>query len=114
MTIQKYTTGFISCLLLTLASFAIVDTHLRTHHAYPSHAVLFAGILVLALIQLVVQMIFFLHIGRESKLRDLVALAFAITTILTIVGGSLWIMANLEHSDAVPFSGPVSPQTETD
>jgi cytochrome o ubiquinol oxidase subunit IV len=115
MTIQKYTTGFIACLLLTGAAFAIVSEHLATRHQFLSHGVLFAGILALAVLQLFVQLRYFLHLGPESRWRDLVMFALALALIVIIVGGSLWIMANLTHSDAVPFyNSSVTPQNSTD
>lgn len=115
MTIKRYLTGFIACILLTAASFALVEVHLSSGHQLPTHAELAAGILVLAIMQLVVQLVFFLHIGRESKHRDIAALVFALTLIGIVVGGSLWIMANLTHNEAVPFyDSSITPQASTD
>lgn len=115
MSIQKYTTGFVACLLLTGASFAIVSEHLSTGHQFPNHSVLLAGILALAVLQLFVQLRYFLHLGPHSPWRDLAAFAFALALIVIVVGGSLWIMANLTHSDAVPFyNSSVTPQESTD
>jgi cytochrome o ubiquinol oxidase operon protein cyoD len=115
MTNKRYLTGFIACILLTAASFALVEVHVSSHHQFPTHTELAAGILVLAIMQLLVQLVFFLHIGRESKRRDIAALAFALTLIGIVVGGSLWIMANLTHTEAVPFyDSAITPQASTD
>jgi len=115
MTIKHYTNGLIACILLTAASFAITAEHLTSHHQFPSHTILSIGILALAVLQLIAQLVFFLHIGRESRKRDIMALAFASTLILIVVGGSLWIMANLTHQEAVPFyDNSITPQTSTD
>lgn len=53
-------------------------------------------ILGLAVVQLFVQLIFFLHLGRESRPRwNLAMLLFAFMIIGIVAGGSLWIMSNL-------------------
>ena len=55
-------------------------------------------LLSLAAIQLFVQAIFFLHLGKESKPRwNQQLFAFMLATVIIIVGGSLWIMANLDY-----------------
>ena len=114
MTYKRYTIGFVASVLLTAASFAIVAEHLATQHQFPSHGALFAGIVVLALAQLAVQMIYFLHVG-ESKSRDIAVLALAAAIVVLVVGGSLWIMANLQDNTGVPYqNGVIVPQAETD
>jgi heme/copper-type cytochrome/quinol oxidase subunit 4 len=53
---------------------------------------------VLALTQLFVQLTFFLHLDRESKpWWNNIVLAFAVTCVFIIVGGSIWIMSNLNY-----------------
>jgi hypothetical protein len=46
------------------------------------------------------------------------ALLFAALVAAIIVGGTLWIMNNLDHmlgmGHGIPFSGEVTPQTEDD
>lgn len=112
MTFKNYTIGFALSLLLTLGSFALVQMHALSHHQFPSHELLTMAIAALAIIQLAVQMVFFLHLGKESKARDLVMLAFAAAIVALVVGGTLWIMANLQHGMQTPFEGPVAPQNE--
>jgi cytochrome o ubiquinol oxidase operon protein cyoD len=90
MTLQKYLTGFILSLILTTAAYVMV-----VQHAFPTN-VLLVGIIALAALQFIVQMIFFLHIGSEKSSRDrLVVLVFATLIIVILVSGSLWIMASL-------------------
>lgn len=113
--IRNYTIGFISSILLTAAGFALIWGHAASHHQFPSHTVLFWGILLVAILQLVVQMRYFLHIGRSSTLRDIVMLALAAAIVLLIVGGSLWIMANLQSSHEIPYkNNEVSVQASQD
>ena len=54
-------------------------------------------VLGVAVLQLVVQLVFFLHIGRGSALKA-VTFAFAILVVLIVVVGSIWIMNNLNYS----------------
>jgi cytochrome o ubiquinol oxidase operon protein cyoD len=54
-------------------------------------------ILALAVVQLVVQSVFFLHVGRDNKWK-LITYLFAILIVLIIVVGSLWIMNNLNYN----------------
>jgi cytochrome o ubiquinol oxidase subunit IV len=112
MTLRTYTIGFIASILLTAASFAIVGEHLASGHQFPGHQALLMGILGLAVVQLFVQIRYFLHVGAASKVRDLATLALAAAIVVLIVGGSLWIMANLADSHTIPYNGAVAPQDE--
>ena len=56
------------------------------------------AIIFLAVVQLVVQLVFFLHLGRERQPRwNLLAFAFMAIVLLILVLGSLWIMNNLNY-----------------
>lgn len=91
-TFRLYISGFVSSIVLTLAAYLLV-----VHHTFASR-LLIGTIVVLALIQFLVQMFFFLHLGRESKPRwKLLVLGFMIMVVLILVIGSLWIMANLNY-----------------
>jgi cytochrome o ubiquinol oxidase operon protein cyoD len=88
----KYVLGFLLSIGLTL--FAYV---LATHQAYSKDLVI--GVLTaLALVQFIVQMIFFLHVGTERKPRWKLAVMFMMLgVVLILVFGSLWIMNNLNN-----------------
>jgi len=96
-TTKSYVVGFVLSTLLTLlASFVAVG---RVFSGW----VLIAAIIGLALVQLSVQLIFFLHISQESKPRwNLAIVLSTISIILVIVGGSLWIMNNLNYHNMSP------------
>lgn len=50
-------------------------------------------VLITAVLQFLVQLLFFMHIREEEKPRyNLISLVFAIVMLLTIVIGSMWIM----------------------
>jgi cytochrome o ubiquinol oxidase operon protein cyoD len=93
-----YITGFVLSLGLTLASFALVWRHKDAHGEIFSTGFLIVWIVSLALVQLFTQLVFFLHLGRESKPRwNLSALAFAVIVVGILVFGSLWIMESLDY-----------------
>ena len=95
---KSYVSGFIISLILTLMAFALVSQHIDSSHEAMSHSVLIPIVIALAITQLVVQLVFFLHMGRESKPRlNLTAFLFMILVVVLLVGGSLWIMANLDY-----------------
>ena len=51
----------------------------------------------LAFIQLIVQLVFFLHLGAESHPRwKLLTLLSTVFLLVIIVGGSIWIMFDLD------------------
>lgn len=97
--IWTYVSGFILSLSLTLSAYFLVRHHLSTHHLYPSDKFMLAALAVLAITQLIVQLVFFLHIDKERKPRwNLAVLLFAALIVFIIVGGSLWIMYHLNYN----------------
>lgn len=92
-TLALYFVGFILSIILTLAAYFLVVQSIF------SGVALVIAITVLALVQLLVQLIFFLHLGRESKPRwNLMAFLFMILVVLIIGVGSIWIMYNLDYN----------------
>ncbi len=86
----SYTTGFGLAVLLTIASFVVAQTDLLWA---PGVAV---GLVVLAFAQIGVHLVFFLHIGTgPDHTNNIVALAFGLLIVLLVIGGSCWIIANL-------------------
>ena len=95
---KTYAIGFILSLCLTLASFAFVWRYIDSGATLFSKNFLMVWIITLALAQLFAQLVFFLHLGRESKPRwNLSVLAFARIVVIILVFGSLWIMSNLKY-----------------
>jgi cytochrome o ubiquinol oxidase operon protein cyoD len=92
-----YSTGLTLAVILTAVSFWAANTSLL----WPPGVVL--GLAVLAVAQMGVHLVFFLHIttGPDST-NNTLALAFGILTVLLVVAGSLWIMANLNANMASP------------
>ncbi|MBS0621063.1 MAG: cytochrome o ubiquinol oxidase subunit IV [Verrucomicrobia bacterium] len=97
-TFKSYLIGLILCVLLTLASFGVVSKELLT-----GKALLFT-IFGLALVQMAIQLVIFLHLGDESKPKwNFHTFLFMFTILVIIVLGSLWIMFSLEYRDMVPM-----------
>ncbi len=95
---RAYLIGFGLSLVFTLVSYAFVAQHVGSHHSAFPHQLLIPLIIILALAQLVTQLVFFLHLGRESKPRwNLMVFLFAILVVGIVVFGSLWIMQNLNY-----------------
>jgi cytochrome o ubiquinol oxidase subunit IV len=79
--------------LLTATSFFVVSTDLVWQPSIP------IAIIVLAIAQMGVHIVFFLHITTgPDNTNNVMALAFGVLIVLLVVGGSLWIMANLNQN----------------
>ncbi|MES2006501.1 MAG: cytochrome o ubiquinol oxidase subunit IV [Patescibacteria group bacterium] len=104
-TLHAYILGFILSIGLTLFAFSMVQMHLDSGHVAPSHEVAIPALITLAIAQLLVQLILFLHLGREQKPRwNLIALCFALFVVTVVVGGSLWIMNHLHHESMSDYN----------
>lgn len=85
-----YVWGFAVSLVLTLLAYELVTQHTL------SYPLLVGAIITAAIIQFVVQVYCFLHIGPDSDTRErLFALLFAGLIIFILIAGSLWIMFDL-------------------
>ncbi|HEY0293896.1 MAG TPA: cytochrome o ubiquinol oxidase subunit IV [Bordetella sp.] len=86
---RRYATGFILSLLLTVLSFGAAT--LRGF----SHDSMLGLVVVLAVVQLLVQLVYFLHLGSAKDAREnTVVFTCTAMLILIIVAGSLWVMHN--------------------
>jgi cytochrome o ubiquinol oxidase operon protein cyoD len=87
-----YVLGFVSSVVLTLLAYISVYRHLW------DRTVLIAVVASLAIAQCLVQLIAFLHLGREAKPRwRLGVFIFMFVTVLIVVFGSIWILDNLNY-----------------
>jgi len=90
--IRSYVIGFVLAAALTVASFAVLHTKLIWA---PGIGMALA---VLAVAQMGVHLVFFLHITTgPDNTNNVLALAFGVLIVSLVVIGSLWIMANLDH-----------------
>ena len=97
--LRSYLIGFGLSLGITIIAFVAVSVQIEsTAYAYPQMA-LYIGLVTLAVLQLIVQLLFFFHLGKESKPRlNTVSFLFMIMVISIIGFGSLWIMYNLDYN----------------
>jgi len=96
-TVTAYTVGFLLSLILTVEAYVLVAYNVL------NGPFLIAAIATTAVIQLIVQLVFFLHLGSESKPHwNLLAFLFMLMVLLTLVFGSLWIMNNLSYHEMSP------------
>jgi cytochrome o ubiquinol oxidase operon protein cyoD len=88
-----YLIGLGLAILLTATSFFVAGTDLVWQPSIP------VAIIVLAIAQMGVHLVFFLHIttGADNT-NNVLALAFGLLIVILVIGGSLWIMANLNHN----------------
>jgi cytochrome o ubiquinol oxidase operon protein cyoD len=92
-----YTVGLGFALLLTATSFFITKTDVFWGPGLP------VGLAVLAIAQMGVHLVFFLHIGTApDNTNNILALAFGILIVTLVVSGSLWIMAHLNANMMPP------------
>ena len=94
----SYTAGLALAVVATIASFVVSQTGLLWAPGIP------VGLIVLALAQIGVHLVFFLHLGSGSdSTNNILALAFGVLVVLLIIAGSVWIIANL-NSNMMPMS----------
>lgn len=90
--------GFVISLILTLAAFRIVS------HYHLTNWLLTLTIFGLAITQALAQLVFFLHLGLESKPHwNTITFLFTVMVILIVIGGSLWIMTHLDYNLMPPM-----------
>jgi cytochrome o ubiquinol oxidase subunit IV len=88
-----YVVGLGLAVLLTATSFFIAGTDLVWQPSIP------VALIVLAIAQMGVHLVFFLHITTgPDNTNNVMALAFGLLIVFLVIGGSLWIMANLNHN----------------
>jgi cytochrome o ubiquinol oxidase operon protein cyoD len=89
---KSYMTGFILSVILTVIPFGLV--------MFPSmgKGTILAIVLAFAVIQVIVHLIYFLHLDRSSEQRwNVIAFVFSALIIAFLVGLSLWIMFSVHH-----------------
>lgn len=88
--VKSYVTGFVLSVILTLIPFAVVMT------GDLGHSTLIAIIVVTAIAQILVQLVYFLHMNTSAEGSwNLLSFVFTLLIIAIVVVGSLWIMYNL-------------------
>ena len=88
-----YTIGLALALVLTATSFWVANTSMLWALGIP------IGLVVLAIAQMGIHLVFFLHITTApDNTNNVLALAFGLFIVLLVVVGSLWITTNLNEN----------------
>ncbi len=95
--LKSYIIGFLASLALTLAAYFPVLKHVQSGHEAFSHAHLTLVVIILAVIQLAVQLVFFLHLLSGSRWNKIVFIS-TLGIVLIVVIGSIWIMNHLNYN----------------
>ena len=110
--VKSYMIGFVLSVILTAIPFGLVMD--ATHHGFSADTVL-AAILVFAVVQVFVHIVYFLHMDRSAEQRwNVLAFSFTVLILAIVVAGSVWIMhnatTNMEHAMAPTSSEGIVPQ----
>ncbi|KKO52504.1 cytochrome o ubiquinol oxidase subunit IV [Paenibacillus sp. DMB20] len=86
---KSYTIGFICSLILTAIPVAMVMNE------WLQGTMLSIVLMIAAVMQLFVQLLFFMHLREEKNPRyNLISLILGLVILVVIVAGSIWIMLN--------------------
>ena len=88
--VKSYAIGFILSVILTVIPFGLV--------MYPTlpKAMTLWIVLIFAVVQVLVHLVYFLHLDRSAAQRNnVIAFVFAAIVIVLLVGLSLWIMFSI-------------------
>jgi cytochrome o ubiquinol oxidase operon protein cyoD len=88
-----YLVGLALAVLLTATSFFVAGTDLVWVPSIP------VAIVVLAIAQMGVHLVFFLHITTgPDNTNNVMALAFGLLIVFLVMGGSIWIMGHMNQN----------------
>ena len=99
--LKSYLTGFALSILLTVIPFAVVMAG-----GLPSKHLTIALVLGAAAVQILVHMIYFLHM--KSSTEDgwtLISLIFTVVLLVIMLSGSVWVMYHM-NANMMPMSLP--------
>ena len=91
--IRGYLIGLALSVAATVLAFFLVGTSLFWEPSIP------AALIVLAIAQMGVHVVFFLHITtRPDSVNNVMALAFGVFVVFVLIVGSVWIMTHLNYN----------------
>ncbi|MBU6246817.1 MAG: cytochrome o ubiquinol oxidase subunit IV [Xanthomonadaceae bacterium] len=97
--LRGYLTGFALAVILTVIPFWLVMGPVSL-----SHQTIILIVLGLAAVQIVVHMVFFLHLDTRSENGwNMLALIFTLVLVAIVLGASIWVMYN-ENANMMPMS----------
>ncbi|MFZ1812448.1 MAG: cytochrome o ubiquinol oxidase subunit IV [Candidatus Saccharimonadales bacterium] len=94
----SYIFGYVLALILTLNAYVAATLHVGAMTSG-----LMNLLIALAVVQLLVQVVYFLHLGHEARPRwNTMAFIVTAMVLLFIVIGSIWVMHNLDYNMMTP------------
>ncbi|MEI6477769.1 MAG: cytochrome o ubiquinol oxidase subunit IV [bacterium] len=90
--LASYTAGFLLSVILSGAAYLAVEQGLV------AGTQLIVMLVAFAILQLMVQLVFFLHLDTVSSRWKLLVFLFMAMVVAILVGGSIWIMNNLNYN----------------
>ena len=112
-TLGGYLTGFVLSVFLTAIPFGLV-----MGDVFDKTSTTAVVILLLGAVQIVVHMVFFLHMNAHSEGGwNMLSLIFTLVLVVITLTGSLWVMFHLnsnmmpsmQHSETLPGPGGITP-----
>ncbi len=96
--VRNYSIGLLLAIVLTVASFWVAS---GTALLYGPGVLM--GLAALAVAQMGVHLVFFLHVTTgPDNTNNVLALAFGALIVGLVIAGSVWIMANLDANMGLP------------
>ena len=111
--LRGYLTGFVLAAILTVIPFWLVMDHVITNRP-----LLILVILALAVVQIFVHIVFFLHLDTRSESGwNMMTFIFTAVLVIIVLGASIWVMY-AENANMMPMSSqyqqnPISHQPTT-
>ena len=92
---KQYTIGFILSVLLTVIPFGMVMAGMQE----TQRGLVVAVIAITAVAQILVQLVYFLHMNSSSEQRwNVIAFIYTVLCIAVLLIGSVWIMNYLHYN----------------
>jgi cytochrome o ubiquinol oxidase operon protein cyoD len=97
-TLRGYLTGFALAAILTVIPFWLV-----MGHVLDNRWLTISIVLALAVVQILVHIIYFLHLDAHSEGGwNLMAFVFTVVLVVIVLGASIWVMYN-ENANMMPM-----------
>jgi cytochrome o ubiquinol oxidase operon protein cyoD len=101
--LRGYLTGFVLAAVLTVIAFWLV-----MGDVFASRELTIFAVLGLAVVQIIVHMIFFLHLNTRSEQGwNMLALIFTAVLVIIVLGASIWVVYT-ENQLMMPMSSSMS------
>ena len=97
--LRGYLTGFVLAAILTVIPFWLV-----MGHVIANKPLLILAVLALAVVQIFVHIVYFLHLDTRSESGwNMMAFIFTAVLVIIVLGASIWVMYN-ENANMMPVS----------